>query len=236
MFNFKNSKMRKIIFLDIDGVLAIAQKMKAWGLVESKQLLLKEILDKTNAEIVLSSSWRLATVEYTKAYMTEQGFMFSDKIVGVTIRAYHYIDKKDKIHLSIPRGVEIQQWIDTNIHSDNGKNFQTKELGKDYNYVIIDDDNDMLYTQSKNFIQTDPETGITESEVQKAIQILNPFTKEEKEKIQEVVSECVNLFAQIIKKQKEEDRRYFHYVFNTNLIIQFWHKMRGIQPWKIKNN
>jgi hypothetical protein len=236
MFNFKNSKMRKIIFLDIDGVLAIPQSMKAWGLVESKQLLLKEILDKTNAEIVLSSSWRHATVEYTKAYMTEQGFMFSDKIIGVTIRAYQYIDKKDKIHLSIPRGVEIQQWIDTNIHSENGKNFETKELGVDYNYVIIDDNNDMLYTQSKNFIQTDGENGLTESEVQKAIQILNPFTQDQKEKIQEVVIECVNIFTQILKKREEEHFRYCGYILNTNMFIQLWHKMRGIQPWKIKNN
>lgn len=167
--------MRKIIFLDIDGVLATPECLNdgEWALVESKQLLLKEILDKTGAEIVLSSSWRLHTVEDTKEYMTEKGFMFSDKIVGVTIRAYHYIDRTQKIHLSIPRGVEIQQWIDTNIHSDNGKNFKRKILQKDYNYVILDDDTDMLYQQRKHFINTNSILGLSPKNVSDAIEILN---------------------------------------------------------------
>ena len=167
--------MRKIIFLDIDGVIATPESIVdgEWGLVESKQLLLKQILDETNAEIVLSSSWRLWSLEETKAYMTEKGFMFSDKIVGVTIRAYQYIDRTEKIHLSIPRGVEIQQWIDTNIHSDNGKNFQRKKLAKEYNYVILDDDTDMLFTQRYNFINTNSVEGLTQLNAEKAIDILN---------------------------------------------------------------
>ena len=39
--------------------------------------------------------------------------MYNDILIGVTIRAYHYIDQKSKIHLSIPRGVEIKQWQPT---------------------------------------------------------------------------------------------------------------------------
>lgn len=167
--------MRKIIFLDIDGVIATPESIidGEWGLVHSKQLLLKRILDETGAEIVLSSSWRLHTVEETKEYMSEKGFLFSDKIVGVTIRAYHYIDRSHKIHLSIPRGVEIQQWIDTNIHSDNGKNFKKKCVGIDYSYVILDDDIDMLFTQRYNFINTNSLEGLTELNVSKAVGILN---------------------------------------------------------------
>ena len=169
--------MRKIIFLDIDGVIATPESIidGEWGLVDSKQLLLKRILDETGAEIVLSSSWRLHTVEETKEYMSEKGFLFSDKIVGVTIRAYQYIDRSHKIHLSIPRGVEIQQWIDTNIHSDNGKNFIRKKLNVHYNYVIIDDDTDMLYTQRNNFVNTNSEDGLCNSDVRQAISILNPL-------------------------------------------------------------
>jgi hypothetical protein len=56
--------------------------------------------------------------------MKGEGFLFYDKIIGVTIRAYQYLDKTKKIHLSIPRGVEIMQWLDTNVHSDNGINFK----------------------------------------------------------------------------------------------------------------
>jgi hypothetical protein len=167
--------MDKYIFLDIDGVIATPESIidGEWGLVESKQLLLKQILDKTNAKIVLSSSWRLHSLEETKAYMTEEGFMFSDLIVGVTIRAYQYIDTSTKIHLSIPRGVEIHQWIDTNVHSDNGKNFKRKKIGLDYQYVILDDDSDMLYVQRNNFILTDSTLGLTDVDCENAIKILN---------------------------------------------------------------
>jgi hypothetical protein len=144
-----------------------------WGLVEDKQLLLKSILDKTGADIVLSSSWRKHKLEETKEYMTEKGFMFSDKIIGVTIRAYHYIEKESKVHLSIPRGVEIKQWIDTNIHSNNGKNWDRKKLGEDYQYVIIDDDGDMLLNQKDNFVRTDSENGLTLLDSIQCIDILN---------------------------------------------------------------
>lgn len=193
--------MRKIIFLDIDGVIATPESLNNgdWGLVHSKQLLLKEILDAhPEAELVISSSWRIGSVKETKEYMTEQGFLFSDKITGITIRAYHYIDKKEKIHLSIPRGVEIQQWIDTNIHSDNGKNFVKKQPGIDYNYIIIDDDSDMLLSQSNHFLQTSSDIGLTKEIVEKSIKKLNyrTFSKEDQEKIQELI----RLLPVVLKK------------------------------------
>lgn len=160
--------MRKIIFLDIDGVIAVPP---TWKLSIAKQELLGKILEKTDAEIVLSSSWRCLTLEDTKDRMTEAGFLYTDKLVGVTIRAYHYIE--GGVHLSIPRGVEIKQWLDTNIHSDNGRNYDRKEPKVDFNYVILDDDSDMLLEQEKNFIKTDSEQGIQEHDVYKAIGILN---------------------------------------------------------------
>jgi hypothetical protein len=167
--------MDKYIFLDIDGVLATPDFVKngLWAINPAKQELLKIILDKTDAKIVLSSSWRKKTVEHTKQYMTENNFLFSDKIVGVTIRAYHYLDKSKSIHLSIPRGVEIDQWIDTNVHSENGKNFERKIHGKDFTYVILDDDYDMLLEQKDNYLKCGWDTGLTMEIVEKAIQILN---------------------------------------------------------------
>lgn len=105
--------------------------------------------------------------------MKQEGFRFCDKIIGVTIRAYHYLDPNKKIHLSIPRGVEIKQWIDTNVHSDNGKNWERKKIGVDYTYVILDDDSDMLLEQKDYFIRTCGDIGLTPSDVKTAIQILN---------------------------------------------------------------
>jgi hypothetical protein len=171
--------MRKIIFLDIDGVLAIPNHSESgqWCLSDEKQELLGQILDATGAEIVLSSSWRYNTLEYTKEYMKTEGFKFCEKLVGVTIRGYKYIDKSLGIHLGIPRGVEIKQWIDTNIHSQNGKNWEYRFLGRDYQYVILDDDCDMLLEHQFNFVRTDGFEGLSKTDVLRAIEILN---KEEK--------------------------------------------------------
>ena len=60
----------------------------------------------------------------TKEYMDKLGFILTHKIIGVTIRAYQWIEFKHKIHLSITRGIEIKQWLDTNLFSNNGKNFK----------------------------------------------------------------------------------------------------------------
>lgn len=170
--------MIKLIFLDIDGVIATPDYVKEglWALNPEKQKLLGEIIKATGAKIVLSSSWRKLTLEDTKEYMAEEGFEFVNDIIGVTIRAYQYIKKIENekgIHLSIPRGVEIKQWIDTNIHSENGKNYQHKKLGIDYTYIILDDDSDMLLEQSDNFIHTRFDVGLTEEIVKQSIKILN---------------------------------------------------------------
>lgn len=170
-------KMEKYIFLDIDGVLATPKSIEgvggAWEIEDEKQEILKRIIDSTGAKIVLSSSWRKWDLETTIEFMKEEGFWFADLIIGVTIRAYQYLDRTKKIHLSIPRGVEIYQWIDTNIHSDNGKNWERKKLGVDYQYVILDDDIDMLYTQKNNFVNTNSDLGLTDDDCELAIEILN---------------------------------------------------------------
>ena len=171
--------MKKIIFLDFDGV--ITTEKSRYNLDKEKIELLGKILEATDAEIVISSSWRWNTVELTIKDLTTLShrvpfaFPYCDKIIGVTIRSYHYIERK--IHLSIPRGVEINQWLDTNIHSENGKDFKLLTLGKDFQYVILDDDCDMLLEQKDNFIMTDSKLGLSELDAEKAINILNKVTK-----------------------------------------------------------
>jgi len=167
--------MKKIIFLDIDGVLATPDFLKdgQWALNPEKQELLGKVLLETDAEIVLSSSWRYSTLEETKKHMESEGFLFNNKLIGVTIRAYQWLEKGTGIHLSIPRGVEIKQWLDTHIHSNNGKDWERKKLGKDFNYIILDDDSDMLLEHKDNFIRTDGNIGLTIENVKEAIKILN---------------------------------------------------------------
>lgn len=173
--NKKNIPLR-IIMLDIDGV--ISTEKSRYALDKEKVDLLGKIIDATDAKIVISSSWRMHTLEKTIEYLSTIdeyrvpfAFPYCDRIIGITIRAYHYVTQG--IHLSIPRGVEIKQWIDTNIHSDNGKNWSRKSLGSDFNYVILDDDCDMLLEQKDNFVHTDSYLGLQDKDVELAIEILN---------------------------------------------------------------
>ena len=163
--------IRKILFLDIDGVIAV--EASNYQLSEHKQKLLGEIIKQTNCEIVISSSWRKQTVLETQMYFEQKGFDYVHRIVGITIRAYHHLNNS-KIHLSIPRGVEIKQWLDTNIHSNNGKDFKKLKSGKDFTYCILDDDDsDMLLEHKNNFIKTDTTMVLSINELNKVINILN---------------------------------------------------------------
>lgn len=165
--------MDKFIFLDIDGVIATPKKIThgTWDLTDECQRNLGIILKKTKAKIIISSSWRMSTLENTKEKLKEHGFLFVDDIIGQTIRGYDYIQKG--VHFSIPRGVEIKQWMDTKIHSDDGKNFNRKKINVDFTYVIIDDDSDMLLEHKNNFVKTYSRLGLSYQDVTECIRILN---------------------------------------------------------------
>lgn len=161
--------MDKLIFLDIDGVIAIDDSVNGnfeWGLVAAKQALLGYLLGVTGAQIVISSSWRSWTLEDTIKHFEKEGFVFCDRIVGVTLRGWRInnpqSDEPD-VWFSIPRGVEIQYYLD--------------QLPNRVQYVILDDESDMLYDQRNNFLQTELSTSLTETIVYEAIKILNtPLT------------------------------------------------------------
>lgn len=158
--------MTKYIFLDFDGV--ITTEKSRFNLDKEKCDRIQYIIDKTNAKVVISSTWRMNTLEETINYLNtitdRVPFVVSwiDNIVGVTIRSYHYLRKpEDKKLPSIPRGWEIKQWIEENIKD------------KDYRYVILDDDMDMLLEQKSNFIHTCSFEGLSKSNMYQAINILN---------------------------------------------------------------
>ncbi len=112
--------MRKIIFLDIDGVLNSDEYFETLQPVsaelddidESKVQLLKEIVDRTEAQIVLSSTWR---------------GMQHDNIETCNKMYKYLIDTLNKYGLSIVsetpilnhrRPEEIATWVDENIGHD----------------------------------------------------------------------------------------------------------------------
>jgi hypothetical protein len=66
----------------------------------------------------------------------------------------------DEMELGVCRGNEIKEWL-------------SQHKGEVSNYVIIDDEGDMLDEQLYNFIQTDWVFGIQDREVKLAIDVLN---------------------------------------------------------------
>lgn len=158
--------MTKICFLDIDGVLNSEQyyleksQHKRWNEFEEKYEnehiafglanidpkaveLLNKLTESTGAKIVVSSSWRGDSTLQT--IFTLAGI--KEPIYGETPRLY-----------SRYRGQEIQQWLDK--HKCN-------------KYVILDDDRDFFDSQLPYFVHTDWKIGLTESDISKAINILN---------------------------------------------------------------
>jgi hypothetical protein len=130
-------------------------------------------------------------MELTKEALMEGGFYDTllDEIVGETVRKWDFT--VDGSCLKIVRGNEIGTWVDRNLkypwhgNSEIDKDYKvlnedgsfqkmrSNTLGVDYSYVILDDDNDMLFCQRNHFIHTDGLLGIEDSDVVKAIHILN---------------------------------------------------------------
>lgn len=148
--------MRRILFLDIDGVL----NHKYWyhsvrnGTagdyfnqdIDPECIKLLNLLP-NDVEVVISSSWRFTpdTVDALK------GSGLTLPIIGGT---HHYYNDW------ICRGNEIQKWL-----CDNLKD-------QDYEYVIIDDDCDMLLSQVQHFIHVNDGLGLNKHHIDKAKTIL----------------------------------------------------------------
>ena len=155
--------MQRIIFLDIDGVLncqlffmfQFSSKNILKKKVKSKEIdrlefyksqicaerveWLNALCIKTGALVVISSTWRKGkTVEELQEILNNSGATF--KVIG-----------KTGVDESRIRGVEISKYLDR---------FR-EELKLDCEYVIIDDDSDMLLQQQHNFFQTDNYSGLT---------------------------------------------------------------------------
>lgn len=152
--------MYNLIFLDIDGVLnsdiwyeSIKGKVKfekEHSHFDPKAVnMLNDLCKKTNSKVVISSTWRIGkTIEELQQLLNEVGGNF--EIIGKTGRCCSGI-----------RGVEIRNWLNDN-----------SELPIS-NYVILDDDSDMLLWQQKHFFQCDRYVGLTKTVCYKVDIFLN---------------------------------------------------------------
>ncbi len=153
----------KVIFLDIDGVLnfnGCREKIGANYFVnENKIKLLKEIINRTGAKIVLSSAWRIGWFDRDNGMSTLNADDFTrleEKLrsSGITFLSRTPIAKHGY------RGAEIYQWI----KEWNGETIER--------FVIIDDDNDMKPYMDR-LVQTSFNYGLQQRNVEKAVKLLN---------------------------------------------------------------
>ena len=161
--------MRKIIFLDIDGVLSPRwwnsdKQSDNYGcLFDAKAVAnLAKIIEETGAEIVISSSWKNIGLVELQNMWRDRGL--PGKLVDITpdYMSDEILLKEDSANVDYlyERGSEIQGWL--LLHGD--------DVGR---YVIIDDMDDILPKQQFHFVQTDPEVGITNDDVKKVVHLLN---------------------------------------------------------------
>jgi hypothetical protein len=163
-----------VIFLDFDGVLNNQDSLIHHRLVNTNPkffvsgpdhacvTFIDYLLYVTGAKIVISSSWRSNSLDNTKiALRDEFGLKRVDRVISQTPRLYNPGGG------SVLRGSEISDWL-----------FKTKETID--NFIIIDDDSDMLENQLKYFVHTDFKHGFTWDDCMKSIILLDKVDDESK--------------------------------------------------------
>ena len=160
----------KLIFLDVDGVLNSEDYIvkehdrlghEAYARVYLNQggtpfdpkcvNFFKYIIDKTDALICVSSTWRLFKDQREKLNIVLGDY--ANRIIGYT--PYLGVEKG--------RGLEIEQILNN-----------LKEIKCPLeNYIILDDDKDMTEEQMKHLILTNYKTGLTMEDAIKSVEILN---------------------------------------------------------------
>lgn len=160
----------KVIFLDIDGVLntevyicSVFQCVELMGGNAHKDMrghmdgfghqfdplavrALKLIIDKTDAKIVISSTWRGARLSVMQDLWKKRN------LPGDVIDVTPFLHKE-------VRGEEISAWLKSRNDVDG--------------YLIIDDDSDMLDRQKPHFLRTDFQYGLMINQYENAVEILN---------------------------------------------------------------
>lgn len=139
----------KVIFFDVDGVLNYAGT--GAKVIEDKVKLLKEIVDRTDAKLVLSSDWRYwwGTDDEDFDLLTDTLGKFDMELIDKTPITKHGY-----------RGVEIHQFLN-------------EWTGEPIEKFVILDDNDDMKPYMDRLVQTSFMNGLEKEDVEKAVELLN---------------------------------------------------------------
>ena len=150
-----------VIFLDFDGV--ITSPDSKWKIDMHKINIINNICYKTDAKIVVSSTWRMGYRGDVSA--------FHEQLKQYFIK-HNYLDNfKDTFDKFINNIVGMTECIG-GLRGDEIKSYMNEHPEVE-NYVIIDDDSDMCDYQLCHFVQTDTYDGITERDAKLCVDILN---------------------------------------------------------------
>lgn len=141
----------KVIFLDFDGVMNTAETRGDDYLENpcSDRFIpvLNELIRKSEALIVVSSSWRhWWPLEKLKLYLRRRGVL--GRVIDTTPSISVHGDA---------RGFEIQDWLNTHPQVSH--------------FVILDDDVDMVHLRDK-LVWVNPDKGLGQEELEQALQHL----------------------------------------------------------------
>lgn len=164
----------KVIFLDIDGVLAKFGKeySSPFRIIQGQYtcmepelvFILNKLVDKTDCELVLSSSWRHDPKwrEIMKASGIIKPFLDCTATKTKVIGGHNGGSKKEGTYQR-KRGNVIKAWL--------------REHPEVVSYAILDDDEDAGYGHpQENFFKTDVAVGITEQHAQAIENLFNSIT------------------------------------------------------------
>ena len=177
------ARERPLIFLDFDGVLNTENhfaKMTVEGVptrdyygpkFDPKAVAnLQKIIEATDAWIIVSSSWRYMGLKELQRMWTDRNLpgwiagitplhTEDDKLLETDLRQ---LDEITPEMFSSSRGNEIKAYFDEvlQVNSDTQR------------YVILDDLNKVLPEQESHFIRINPIVGITEEDVERAVEKL----------------------------------------------------------------
>ena len=154
--------MEKYIFLDFDGVINTQNDKFDKNAMAN----LRRLLEKTDAKVVISSTWRLQGMEYIQQLWQEHHMQ--GEVIGLTPSCnstnFSNVDGQEEWQgLHGCKGLEIAEWLRLN----------AKEP---YHYVILDDEEDILFNQREHLVKVDGSKGLSKTDVRETIKILN--TKE----------------------------------------------------------
>lgn len=142
----------KIVFLDMDGVVNNWSTFKTRSFYEAiepeKVRLLNPLIERTQAQIVMSSTWRVSkSAEWLGRELHRHGLKDPQWVIGAT-----------PILNGLPRGQEIALWCERHKVRHN-------------DIVILDDTSDMAHLRHR-LVQTSMDTGLLNTHVERAVKML----------------------------------------------------------------